>query len=155
MDKIFNIADIDQAPTTVQITLEPELLNLVLNEFQTALRNNLDNASEFPRRNPPKYGYIEQTEYVTKPLRKGSALRAWHFSATTMRPTLIKETSIPKSDGTFFNLFYGSFCFAPNFSAVYINWQTGPLFGRGFRHRIGRDTLGSYLLGRGSGTWVS
>ena len=132
-----------------------DLLQLVFNEFKQAMCDIQNHPWEVQHGQPPKYGYIEQTEYVEYQSGIAPAIFAWHISPSTIRSTIIKEQRTPKVDGMFFDLFRGWFFFAPDLSAVYINWQTGPRYGRGFRHRIGKDTLGAYLLDRGSGTWVS
>jgi hypothetical protein len=137
------------------MTPSPELLEIVLSEFQHALRDNLQYPWEVKHGKPPKYGYVEQTDWSGNELKMGKAIAAWHISPDAVRTSPIKNLESPKIDGMFFDLFRGWFCFSPDLTDVFINWQTGPRFGRGFKHRIGRDTIGRYLLDRGKGTWVS
>jgi hypothetical protein len=138
------------------MSVHPQLIELILHEFQMVLTKNLDDPWEQRHGPPPKYGYIEHTHFVEEDSnRRGEAIAAWHISRTSIKTTLVRQTSKPSVNGIFFNLFYGDFCFIPDGSAVYINWQTGPKFGRGMRHRVGVDTLGEYLLSVGQSTWVS
>jgi hypothetical protein len=137
------------------MTPAPELLEIVLSEFQHALRGNLEYPWEVKHGKPPKYGYVEQTEWTENDLKIGKAITAWHISPDAVRTTPIKIPESRKVDSMFFDLFMGWFCFAPDLTAVFINWQTGPRFGRGFKHRVERDNAGRYLLDRGVSTWVS
>ena len=132
-----------------------ELLDLVLREFQHVLRENLQYPWEAKYGKPPRYGYVEQTEWADNDLKRGKAIAAWHISPDAVHTSPIKDRESPTIDGMFFDRFRGWFCFTPDLAAVFINWQTGPRFGRGFRHRIGRDTAGRYLLEQGVATWVS
>ena len=136
-------------------TISPDLLKLVFNEFQQAILEIQNHPWEAKHGQPPKYGYVEQTEWIEDKHKKAPGVLAWHLSTSTIRSTKVTELSSPKIDGMFFDLFAGWFYFSPDLAAVYINWQTGPRYGRGFRHRIGKDTLGAYLLDRGKSTWVS
>ena len=132
-----------------------ELLDLVLSEFQHALREHLHYPWEAQYGTPPRYGYVEQTEWADNDLKRGRVIAAWHISPDAVHTSSIKDRESPQIDGMFFDLFQGWFCFTPDLAAVFIDWQTGPRFGRGFRHRIGRDTAGRYLLDRGAATSVS
>ena len=137
------------------MTPTPELLELVLSEFQRTLRENLQYPWNAKHGKPPKYGYVEYTEWTEGDLKMGKPIAAWHISADAVHTSPIKSPGSPKIDGMFFDLFKGWFCFTRDVTAVFINWQTGPRFGRGFKHRIGQDTAGGYLLDRGASTWIS
>jgi hypothetical protein len=137
------------------MNIPPNLLNIVLEEFQSALLTNLNHPWEVRLGKPPKYGYLEHSEWMEDGFRKTTPISAWHISPTTVRQTTIREFAPEMQNRVFFDLLYGWFYFSENLSTVDINWQTGPRFGRGFRHRIGQDTLGEYLLDRGKSTWVS
>ncbi|MGA8007448.1 MAG: hypothetical protein WCA17_15235 [Burkholderiales bacterium] len=140
------------------MTPAPELLELVLSEFQRALREHLQGSWSPGTERPPRYGYIEQTNWTGQVRDKGKAIAAWHIAPDIVRACRIRHRDAPhppKVDAMFYDLFQGWFCFADDLSAVAINWQTGPRFGRGLLHRIGKDTLGRYLLDRGTTTWVS
>jgi hypothetical protein len=137
------------------MTTAPELLQLVLGEFQEALRANLQHPWGPSQGKPPKYGRVEQTEWTDDVIGKGKTLAAWRISPDTVRSSPVQEPRNPRIDGMFFDLLDGWFYFTDDLSAVFINWQTGPRFGKGFRHRIGQDAAGSYLLSRGTSTWVS
>jgi hypothetical protein len=137
------------------MTPAPEMLDLVLSELQHVLRENLEQPWDAKHGQPPRYGYVEQTELTEDEGKKGKTIAAWHISPDAVRATPIKNLENPKIDGMFFDQFRAWFCFTHDFTAVFINWQIGPRFGRGFKHRIGRDTLGHYLLDKGVSTWVS
>ena len=137
---------------------DPELVELVLGEFQRTLREHLQGPWRDEAGKPPGYGYIEQTKCTPDERKKGWPIAAWHITPDVVRPCRVKYyylLSRPKANGMFYDLLRGWFCFADNFSVVSINWQTGPKYGRGLSHRIGRDTLGQYLLDRGTPTWIS
>ena len=136
----------------------PELVELVLSEFQRTLRENLQGPWGAESGKPPRYGYIEQTKWTGNAARKGWPIAAWHITPDIVRSSRIKYLNLmtrPKVDGMFYDLFRGWFCFADNLSVVSINWQTGPRYGRGMSHRVGKDSLGRYLLDRGTPTWIS
>ena len=137
------------------MTPPSELLDVVLSEFQRSLRENLQHPWEIKHGKPPKYGYVEQTEWTEKGLKMGKPIAAWHISVEAVHSSQIKKPESPKVDGLFFDMFTGWFCFTPDLAAVFINWQTGPRFGRAFKHRIGRDSAGRYLLERRTNIWVS
>jgi len=137
------------------MTPAPELLEIVLREFQSALRENLQASWDEKHGKPPKYGYVEQTEWTDNELKMGKAVAAWRISPGGVHASAIKRLESPKIDGMFYDMFRGWFCFNHDLTAVSINWQTGPRFGRGFRHRIGQDTAGHFLLDRGARTWIS
>ena len=140
------------------MTPEPELVELVLGEFQRTLRETLQGPRGDESGKPPRYGYVEQTKWTGDARKKGRAIAAWHIAPDIVRSCRIRYEYLltrPKVDGMFYDLFRGWFCFADDLSAVAINWQTGPRYGRGLSHRIGKDTLGQYLLDRGTVAWVS
>ena len=132
-----------------------KIIDLVLCEFQYVIRENLNQYGDAEHGHPPQYGYILHTEWTEHENKIGQAISAWHISSDIVRTSTIKELSTPKIEGMFYNMLRGWFYFTEDLSAVFINWQTGPKFGRGFKHRIGQDTLGEYLLDRGKCTWVS
>jgi hypothetical protein len=138
-----------------EMTPTPGLLELILSEFQSALRENLKHVWEPKQGRPPKYGYVEQTEWTENEAARAKPLAAWHISSNVVRPASVKDPGPRKIDGMFYDLFRGWFYFPDDLSVVFINWETGPRFGRGFKHRIGQDTLGAYLLDRGASTWIS
>ena len=137
--------------------MEPnsKIIDLVLCEFQDVIRENLNQYEDAEHGHPPKYGYILHTEWSDHEDEVGLAIAAWHISSDIVRTASIKEPSPPRIDGMFYDLLRGWFYFTEDLSAVFINWQTGPRFGRGFKHRIGQDTLGGFLLDRGKCIWVS
>jgi hypothetical protein len=115
------------------MTPAPELIEIVLSEFQHALRENLRHPWEAKHGKPPRYGYVEQTDLAGNDLKMGKPMAAWHISPDVVHTCPIKDRQSPKIDGMFFDLFRGWFCFTPDLAAVFINWQTGPRFGRGFK----------------------
>jgi hypothetical protein len=133
----------------------PELLGLVLSEFQDALSANLQYHWSPTSGKPPRYGRVDLTERMEFAFAKWEPLASWRISQKAVYPGSVGKPPSPKVDGMFYNWFYGWFYFADDLSEVFVNWQTGPLFGRGFRHRIGRDVIGRYLLDRGACTWIS
>lgn len=135
--------------------VSPKLLNIVLQEFQSTLHSNLNHGWETRFGQPPKYGYVKQTEWMDDTHGNAPVISAWHISESVIHASSIKDALSPTVDGIFFDLLHGWFYFSNDLSVVFINWQTGPRFGKGFRHRIGQDTLGEYLLDRGNITWVS
>jgi hypothetical protein len=139
----------------MQMNIPPSLLNIVLEEFQSALFTNLNHPWEARFGQPPKYGYLEHSQWMEEGFRKTTPISAWHISTTTIHETRIKVFAPNLQNKISFDLFYGWFYFSDDLSTVDINWQTGPRFGRGFSHRIGKDSLGEYLLDRGKSTWVS
>jgi hypothetical protein len=135
-----------------------KIIDLVLKEFQEVLVNNLERSWQPEHGDPPKYGYIEHTEFVEDVTGhcKGKPISAWYISRIFIKATTIKQGERSfQIKGMFYNIFLGHFCFAPDGSSVFINWVTGPRFGRGYKHRIGIDTKGDYLLDKGSPTWFS
>ena len=137
----------------------PELIQLVLGEFQAALRENMDSNWDAKHGKPPRYGYVEHKESLkgrkAHETWNNPVAAAWHISRDTLKSTTIKEWGQPMIDGMFYDLFRGWFVISTDGASVQINWQTGPRFGRGYAHRIGVDTHGKYLLGKGERTWMS
>ncbi len=83
------------------MTPAPELLEIVLSEFQRALRENLQYPGNAKHGKPPKYGYVEQTEWTENERKIGKAIAAWHISAGAVRTSSIKKAESPKIDGVF------------------------------------------------------
>ena len=139
------------------MTMTPaaELIQVVLSEFQRTLQRNLEAYRGSTSGAAPRRGYVEQTEYPENAHEAGKPIAAWFVSPDAVQLSSIKEPRSPKIDGMFYDMLIGWFYFTNDLAAVHINWQIGPRYGRGFRHRIGRDTLGGYLLDRGTGTWIS
>ncbi len=137
------------------MTPSPELLTIILSEFQDVLRENLSHEWQPVHGRPPKYGYVEHTQFTAHELGKGSAITAWQISAETVRECTVKQLAKPAINGMFFEVLIGWFYFTEDAAFVHVCWQIGPRFGRGFQHQVGRDTLNRYLISRGTNTWVS
>jgi len=137
---------------------DPELVDLVLGELQRTLREIAQGPLGAESGKAPRYGYIEQTRWNGAGPGKGWPIAAWHITPDIVRPCRIKYHFLikrPKVDGMFYDMLRGWFSFADNLSVVSINWQAGPRYGRGLSHRIGKDTLGRFLLDQGTPTWIS
>jgi hypothetical protein len=138
-----------------EMSIPPELIDIILNQFQSVLKENRMHPWEPKHGNPPKYGYIEQKEWTENSHGNEPGIAAWYISEEIRKPSKLKGWGTPKIDGMFYDFLRGWFYFSPDMSLVHINWQIGPRFGRGSKHRFGTDSLGKYLLDQGENTWVS
>jgi len=132
-----------------------DLIQLILEIYQSVLTENLNHSWEPKHGNPPKYGYIEQKSWTDDSHGNGPGIAAWYISQESQNTSQIKGWGTPKIDGMFYDVLRGWFLFSPDMSFVQINWQIGPRFGRGKKHRFGKDCLGKYLIDKGETIWVS
>jgi hypothetical protein len=137
------------------MTTSPELLAIILSEFQDVLRENQKQEWQATDGHAPKYGYVEQTEWTPDECHRTPPIAAWHISAHTVRPCAVKQPANPTITGMFFDLLHGRYYFGTDAASVHIGWQIGPRYGRGFVHRVGLDLLGRPLISRGISTWIS
>jgi hypothetical protein len=105
---------------------------------------------------PPNQCYVEHVTSGRDWTNKGTPIAAWMVTLGSIVTTLIVTIlPAPKIDGMFFDLCHGFFSIAPDGKTAFISWQTGPRFGRGFRHGIVEDSDGSFSLGNGECLWMS
>lgn len=133
-----------------------KLIDVVLSEFQKTLCNTYHYKWEAKHGKPPSRCYVQHVVNENAPFKRGTPMAAWIVTLDSITTTQI-ETNLPrpKIDGMFFDLCRGSFSLSPDGKIVFINWQTGPRFGRGFKHSVIEDSEGTVSLGKGAGTWVS
>ena len=133
-----------------------KLLDVVLAEFQKTLRATYDYEWNAKHGQPPSRCYVEHVKCGRDWRDKGAPISAWMVSLDSVEPTSVQTTlPPPKTNGMFFDLCRAFFSFTPDSKTAFISWQTGPRFGRGFRHAISEDTTGSFLLGKGECLWMS
>jgi hypothetical protein len=127
------------------MTTSPELLAIILSEFQDVLRENQKQEWQATDGHAPKYGYVEQTEWTPDECHRTPPIAAWHISAHTVRPCAVKQPANPTITGMFFDLLHGRSLFRTMLHRC-TSLQTGPLW-QGFVHRS-LDLLGRPLISR-------
>jgi hypothetical protein len=133
------------------------ITDLALAQFMIVLCTNRDYQWGANRGLPPSRGYVERKRFSTEPWTSESAIGAWmieDYERTTKIEPLIR---LPKTviDGMFYDWLIGSWGVTDDLKQLAINWQTGPLFGRGFVYPILEAPTGVLYLGNGQTTWIS
>ena len=138
---------------------EPDFTRRILREFQEVLSENLNFAWEPKHGVPPKVAYIAQTSNHKQWWSLESAVTAWKVTPDSVEvmaiPEFIQIKPAKLTTGMFFDLCFGTFQIDAASATVWINWQTGPRFGRGCRHPIEKNSEGITYLGRPTPVWAS
>ncbi|MGJ8641115.1 MAG: hypothetical protein ACSHYA_17120 [Opitutaceae bacterium] len=137
------------------------VINISLREFQQVIKNNSEFQWSPNSGTPPQVGRINLIEYKKKKHAydlSSPILRSWTVSTDSIEElSRAEELPIPeyKKDGMFYDILLGWFSILPDGSAVEIEWQTGPRFGRGFVYPIETAHSETPYLGKPKGTWIS
>ena len=133
---------------------DPNLIAAILGEFRRILAA-IGACEHTDDDRPPKFAYVEQRESAVDAEVKVLRVAAWLISMTSERSCALRDPKAPTVSRRFHDLLWGAFTLAPDGLSLIIEWQAGPLYGRGTRHRFGRDANGVFLLARGESVWVS
>ncbi|WP_145051187.1 hypothetical protein [Lignipirellula cremea] len=84
-------------------------------------------------------------------------MAAWAIENYEASRQIESSTNLPRPivDGMFFDCMLGNWGVTDDLKELSINWQTGPLFGRGFVYPILEAPTGILYLGKRTTTWVS
>ena len=138
---------------------EPQFTRRILREFQEVLSKNLNFAWKPEHGTPPVIAYVAQTSNHQQWWSNDSIVAAWKVTPDSVEGMAISEFLKIKPakliNGMFFDICLGSFQIDEASAFVWTNWQTGPRFGRGFRHTIEKNSEDVKYLGRPTLVWAS
>ncbi len=138
--------------------LHEKIIESVLSEFQEIFCSLLKEALEFPTMGiPPRSLIVHQTlKYKPEGRCWGEAIAVWKVTEKDIQKLvdLFIEPERKPINGAYFREGYANFSISPDIKNVIIEWQVGPLYGRGWRYAVVVKNS-AIIIQKEANLWVS